>query len=237
MRYGAILPALLLAAPLAAQNSGLPNPVETVVVMELIVERGLECGLLRPWQGAGLRIQIRQDRERLDEAEHAQVAREVEARRPDMGCDDGLLTTWIGAAGPNMEREFLPELLTAYRALALLADVPAPFIEASGRDDFEEAIARVDDKLAELEASGVRPPGGMTWEELEVRQAGAVAEFATVMAGGGTEGSPSVAQAERLVRDVAVVVELWLADEGAPGRSPTPSFPPEHPEPVGPRRA
>lgn len=214
MRYCATITALLLAAPLAAQNSGLPNRVETVVLMELIVERGLDCELLRPWQGAGLRMQVRQDRERLNEAELAQVAGEVASRRPDMACDDGLLTTWIGAAGPNMEREFLPELLTAYRALALLPEVPAPFVEATGRDEFDEAIARIDAKLAELAASGVQPPGGMTWEELSMRQADAVAGFAAAIAGGGTEGSPSPEEAEQLVRDVAVVVGLWLADEG-----------------------
>jgi hypothetical protein len=110
-----------------------------------------------------------------------------------------------------MEREFLPELLTAYRALALLSDPPAACTEASGRDGFEAAIVRIDDELAQLEASGVRPPGGMTWEELTVRQAAAVAEFATAIAQGASEGGPPAAQAEQLVRDVAVV-ELRLAE-------------------------
>jgi len=208
--------ALLLSAavPLSAQNNGLPNQQQSAVLMTLIADRGEECGLLRPWQAESLRIQNRDLIERLGEEGREAVAREIETRRPAMGCDDGLLVSWTDAAGPNFEQEYLPELLGAYRAFALQPSPPAIFLESAGRQDFSEVLTRIDAKLAEMEAAGVRPPSGMTWPQLLERQATAAAEIRTAIAEDAQDGRFTRAQGEGLVRDIVTITELWMADQG-----------------------
>jgi hypothetical protein len=209
---------LLFAAPLASQNNGLPTQRQSAVLMELIADRGLHCGLLRPWQAASLRMQTREMTARFGEAGRAAIAAEIEARRPDMGCDDRLLTTWITGAGPNLEREYLPELLAGYRALALQDPPPAPFVETAGREDFARALVRIDAKLAALEAAGEQPAGQMSWRVLAERQERLAAQIGAAIAGTGDAGRFSSEQAANIAADVARIGELWLADQ--PEREP-----------------
>lgn len=208
-----VLAFLSIAPSVAAQNNGLPGQQETAVLMTLIADRGEECELLRPWQAESLRIQTRDLIARLDEAERTSVSESIEARRPDMGCSDGLLVTWTEGAGPNFDVEYLPELLTAYRAMASRPSPPQPFLDAAGRTDFAPAMTRIDQKLAELEAEGIRPPSDMTWPELHERQASAAAELAAAVEGTTASDRFPPEEAARIVRDIATIGELWLADE------------------------
>lgn len=208
-----VLFALVAVTPLVAQNNGLPSRQQSAVLVELIADRGLDCGLLRPWQAASLRMQTRDEIASFDEAGRAAIAKELDARRPLMGCDDGLLTTWIESAGPNMEREALPELLAGYRALALLDPTPATFVKAAGREDFADALVLIDAKLAAMEAAGIQPAGQMSWPALAERQAGFAAQIGATIAGTGEAGRFSPEQAAQIAEDVARIGELWLADQ------------------------
>lgn len=212
MRVIAILLAgFAFAAPLAAQNNGLPNRQQSAVLMELITQRGEECELLRPWQAASLRMQTRDLIESLDEETRAVVAAEVETRLPEMECEDSLLNAWIEGAGPGFEREYLPELLTAYRAFAEQDPPPAPFSDIAAREDYAEALALIDAKLGELEAAGVVPPTG-GWDTLAERQTSMAGQIAGAIAGTGETTRFSAEEATRLAEDVARIGELWLAD-------------------------
>lgn len=213
MKWLTILLLLALALPLRAQNNGLPNRVQSVVLLELFVDRGPACGLLEPWQAEALRVQTREEAGRLDDAEREFVAREVEVRRSEMTCEDGLLVQWTEAVRPNLEREFLPELFTGYIALASLPEPPAAFVEATQDYQSEAVIARLELRLAELEAEGVAPPSRQSWSELRARQADRVAELAAAASGAETNGRYTQAEAEQTIRDVASIVALWLAEE------------------------
>jgi hypothetical protein len=204
---------VVLAVPASAQNQRLPGQQESAVLVELIAERGLDCGLLRPWQAASLRMQTRDLIASFDDVGRAAVAAEIDARRPAMACDDPLLTTWIEGAEPNFDREHLPELLAGYRALATLEVLPAPFRDATGRTDFTAALAQINAKLAALEAAGVQPPGGKGWQALAERQAGFAAQMSAAISGVGDAGRFSRAQAAQLMEDVARIGELWLAEQ------------------------
>jgi hypothetical protein len=213
MRSLIVLFALFFVAPLASQNSGLPTGQQSAVLVELIADRGLHCGLLRPWQAASLRMQTRDLIARFDEARRAAIAKEIDARRPNMGCDDPLLTTWIEGTTPAFEREYLPELLAGYRALALRDPLPSPFVDVAARKDFEGALVLIDAKLAALEAAGVKPGGQPSWAALAERQAGFAAQISAAISGTGDAGRFSPEQAAQLAQDVARIGELWLADQ------------------------
>ncbi len=215
MRRSILLPLLVvvLAVPALAENRRLPGQQESAVVVELMADRGLHCGLLRPWQAASLRMQTRDLIARFDDAGRAAVAAEIEARRPAMACDDPLLTTWIKGSLPGFDREHLPELLAGYRALATQDVPPARFRNATGRKDYSSALALIDAKLAALEAAGVRPPGGKGWQALAERQAAFAAQMSAAISGVGDAGRVSPAQAAQIVEDVARIGELWLADQ------------------------
>lgn len=120
-----LLAGLPAAVPATAQNNGLPSRAQSAILLELITVRGEACGLLRPWQAPSLRMTTRQEMASFDEECQAEIAAGVEARSPEMACDDSLLNGWIEGAGPNFEPEYLPELLEAYRALASLETSPA----------------------------------------------------------------------------------------------------------------
>jgi hypothetical protein len=210
MQRSWLVPLLVVVsgAPAVAQNNGLPGQQQSVVLVELIADRGL----LKSWQAASLRMQTRDQLGRFDDAGRTAVAAEIEAQRPTMGCDHATLTTWIEGAGPNLEREYLPELLAGYRAFALQAAPPAAFREATRRKDYADAIARIDAKLAALQAAGVQPPGRMTWAALADRQRALAAQIAAAISGNADAGRFSPAQATQITQDVAQIGELWLAE-------------------------
>ena len=213
MRTATLVLAAFFSVPvaLAGQNNGLPSQAQTAVLMELIADRGEECDLLRPWQAESLRIQIRDLVEGFDEARRVEVAEQIESRRPRMRCDDALLNGWIEGAEPNFEREYLPELLEGYRALALLDPPLEAFAEVTGRTDYAPVFTRIDAKLAELEAAGVQPRAG--WSALAERQAGFAVQLAAVLAGTDENVRFTPEEATRTLADVARVVELWLLEE------------------------
>jgi hypothetical protein len=213
----------LLLAPLLAftwpgttpseQRAVSPPQVQSAVLVEAIAARGEECGLLRPWQAASLRLQTRDQLSRLDAAGRAAADAAIASRRRDMRCDDTVLTTWIGAARGNFDAEYLPELLAAYRAFARQAEPPAVFRTLTAGADRVKALGLIDAKLAALEAAGVRPPGGMTWRALLQRQEQAAAQITAAIVGRGDPGRFDPAQAAQLAEDVARIVTLWLADQ------------------------
>lgn len=206
------LGSLAFVVPLAAQNNGLPSQQQGAVLIEVIAIRGAQCELLRPWQSASLRMQTRDQIARFDDTTRAQIRREVDARVQAMPCDDAVLVQWIDAAAPNMEREYLPELLAAYRALATMSPRPVPFDSVTGRAQYTDVVPRLDAKLADLVASGVRLPGGMTLDALNKRQAGFATQIGAAINGTDTVGRFTAEQARQVVVDVGRIGELWLGD-------------------------
>jgi len=127
--------------------------------------RGLECDLLRPWEGAALQTQSSREMAKFDAGAQAEIEAEIDRVTGEMACDSELLTVWIEGAHPGFEREMLPFFLTGYDALATLDPVPPYFIEQTGRSDFAAVLPAINREIARLEADGIRPEGGGEWDE------------------------------------------------------------------------
>ncbi len=208
-----VLVLAMTAAPLTAQNNGLPTQQQGAVLVEVIAIRGAECELLKPWQAASLRMQTRDQIARFDDSTQAAIHADVDARAKAMTCDDAVLVQWITAAAPNMEREYLPEMLTAYKAVATMSPRPAPFDSVTGRSEYTDVVARIDTKLAAMVAAGVRLPSGMTLDALNTRQAGFATQIGAAIAGTDTVGRFTADQARQIVIDAVRIVELWLHED------------------------
>lgn len=202
----------MTATPLAAQNNGLPTQQQGAVLVDVIAIRGAQCELLTPWQAASLRIETRDQIARFDDSTQAAIRSDIDARAKGMTCDDGVLVQWIRGTAPNMEREYLPELLAGYRALAVMSPRPAPFDSVTGRAEYSEVVTRIDAKLAAMVAAGVRLPGGMTLDALNTRQARYAAQIGAAIAGADTSGRFTAAQARQIVIDAGRIGELWLEE-------------------------
>jgi len=208
---GAVL-ACVASSLALAQNNGLPSRQQSVVLVESMALRGLECDLLRPWEGAALQTQSSREMAKFDAGAQAEIEAEIDRVTGEMACDSELLTVWIEGAHPGFEREMLPFFLTGYDALATLDPVPPYFIEQTGRSDFAAVLPAINREIARLEADGIRPEGGGEWDEYRAMIGEAARDIAAAM--GGQEGlrfPPD--EARGFASDIATVIELWLADQ------------------------
>jgi hypothetical protein len=200
---------MLTAAPSAAQ--GLPSRDQSVVLLNTIALKGAECGLLRQWEAAIVRSMAEQDMLSWDGPRRARVAAETDARLTDTNCDTpSFVSEWIEGARRGIATEQLSLYLVIYSTMLQMDDPPMIFNELAERDSPAVDIAKIEEALVAIEASGARPDGGGPWPQFIERTSGAVREFAPLLDAG--EAPPEVAF---VIPNAIAITELWLADEEA----------------------
>ena len=212
----AALIAAFAGAPAQAQNNGLPSMRKSSMLVMFIAERGEECGLLNAWEAASMDIMARRDRERYDAEERAEVEAEALERAAATACDDEFLNAYIEGSRRGMRGEQFSNFLAIYRGVATMEAPPSVFDAATGRLDYAPAIAAIDAGVAALDAEGLRPEGGGPWDEFMERTGGMAADMADQL--GQTDASWDRMTPDEVASylvDTALVVELWLADQGA----------------------
>lgn len=211
MRRFVIILLSSLAFTFAAHGQGVSTKVRTAAFLEVITIRGVECGLMRPWQAAALRALNRQDMMRWDNESRAQIVPEVERKLAESDCDDEAMRVWIEGSARGFDSEMLPPYLVAYRMLAKMDKPPRVFAATALRLDYAPAIAAIDAKFAELEASGAVAEGGYSWPDYIARTEGFIKEFVATLADPEASGTAADDAAAWLAQS-AFIVELWLMD-------------------------
>ena len=207
MRILAVLSlTLVLAACARAGADPVPPKVRSAAFVEMVAERGVACGLLRPWQGLSLRALALTDRENWP-GERVEKLRDETARLAQKtGCDAEILTVWIDAAQKGFDHEMLPPYLVVYKTLAQMNPPPRVFTATSLRLDRRPVIAAIDAKLAALEASGRPAEGGKSWPEYIADTSATALEFSEQLE---TEGGD---QAAGWIAQSARIIEVWYED-------------------------
>lgn len=210
----AVILALSLAVSggLVAQAQEVSPRVRTAAFIEVAAARGLDCGLLRPWQAAALRALNLRDMGGWTPERRAELLAEVRRRASETACDDAALNEWIEGSRPGFDREMLPPYLVVYRTLAGEEVPPGVFSHTALRVDYGPAVDAIDAKLAALEAAGVVPEGGKPWPEYIARTNAFVSQFLETLADPDTPPAEAD-QAASWLAQTAHIIELWLADE------------------------
>jgi hypothetical protein len=205
--------AFALATSASAQEAErLPGQYRSLVFLDVVATRGLECGLLRPWQAAALEAQVGDAVRGWSEAHRTQRSADADAQARTTACDDEAMTVWIDGGRRGMESEMLSHYIVAYAALATMSPQPALFQELSTADDHEAARAAIAAKITELDRAGASAEGGVPWPDFVARTRAAVQEMARAYDAGEVPARASREQAEGWIRDSVRVSELWLAD-------------------------
>ena len=189
-----------------------PSSVRSAAFLEAIATRGLECGLLKPWQASALRALNLSDMERWPETRRASLGDEIKRSLAERDCEDKGVAAWIEGASRGFDSEMLPPYLIVYRSLAQLENPPAVFSSTTTRLRYDPAIEAINSKLSALEASDMKPEGGGQWPEYIAGIEKAAGDFVATLAN--ENAAPSERdQASVWIAQSAHIVELWLLEE------------------------
>lgn len=195
----------VLAAPV-------PGPVKSAAFVEAVATRGLECGLLHPWQASALRALVLKDMERWPEERRALLEEESARVLSQRSCDDEAVRGWIDASSRGFESEMLPPYLIVYRTLVGYETPPAIFRTTTTRLRYGPALTAINEKLSALEASGAKPEGGGPWPDYIAGIEKAARGFVSTLAN--EDARPAERdQAAMWIAQSAHIVELWLLDK------------------------
>lgn len=103
VRTGIAVAVMLAGASAGVQAAELSSRARSVVFLDVIATRGVECGLLEAWQGLALRTQMSQEVAQLTPEQRSAVAAAASEKAAETACDSPSITQWIGAAKPNFE--------------------------------------------------------------------------------------------------------------------------------------
>lgn len=207
--------AAVLAATAAGAQDRDPD-LDGAVFIEVMSQRGAECGLLRPWQAWTLDAQTAELMQAWSAERRAEAAARIAAQAAETPCDNAGLTGWIAAASAGFEREYLPPFLVVYRTLATEETPLTLFSSLSRIDDRAAAVAMIDAQFAALEASGARAEGGKTWPEFIARTETFASGFADQLRGAAPEDPRQTADAAASWIALSVIItELWLDEREA----------------------
>ncbi len=185
-----------------------PPKVRSGALVEMIATRGVECGLLKSWQGHALHALALEDRKGWSAELVASLRTETARLIADTDCDAEILTVWIEGASNGFDTEMLPPYLVMYKTLATMEDPPRVFLATSLRLDPAPVIAAIDAKLLELAQSGRKAEGGKDWPDYIADTEAAVLEFVdSLEAEGGDQAAAWIAQS-------ALVIEEWYTEGG-----------------------
>ncbi|MGB3626673.1 MAG: hypothetical protein WA989_12640 [Henriciella sp.] len=201
-----------ITAPLAAaQNNGLPSQTQSAAFLETVANLGRDCGLLKSWQSLSIRALLHEDTKRMTAEKQAEVKALSDELDSEFTCETEAMTVWIDGASQGFESEMLAPYLVAYMTLAKMESPPDVFSAVALRTDYSVALAAIEAKLDELEASGRKPEGGGSWPDYIAKTATAVEGFATTLNSGEVTGHDAD-RAAAWTAQSALIVESWLAE-------------------------
>ncbi|MAK60265.1 MAG: hypothetical protein CMK09_04745 [Ponticaulis sp.] len=207
------LASFCLAFAAQAQNNGLPNREQSVVLLELITTKGAECDLLDPWEVAAIRAMMEQEMSGWSTQRRRTVAESASDKIAEADCETPVVTNWIDASKPNMQGEMLPGFLLTYKTIAQMDTPPLVFTMSALRLDTRPVIDAIDAKLAELEASGATAEGGKPWPEYIE---GTTNQIHTVMAGYMSDEADARMppdQVAGLIAQAVMITKIWYEGE------------------------
>ena len=190
----------------------LTNAMQATALLQVIEQRGLECGLLSKWRAATLRAQILDAMSEWNTDKRDAAAAHTQTLAAQTGCDAALLTNWISMASRGFDSEYLPPYLIIYRTLAMMETRPAVFEAAALRYRFAPAIAAIDAKIAALEAEGRVPDGGGSWPDFVAKTSNHTRSLAVTLNGEADDARYSADQAAAFFAQAALITELWLEE-------------------------
>ncbi|MGD2133559.1 MAG: hypothetical protein PVI23_12265 [Maricaulaceae bacterium] len=189
-----------------------PSRVRSAALVDVMATRGLECGLLRPWQAVALRALNNYDMKSWNPEQREMVWPETARQLAETDCENEMMRVWIEGSSRGFETEMLPPYLVAYRTLALMENPPEVFAATALHLDHGAAVDAIDAKFAELEASGAVAEGGYSWPDYIENTQGFIEAFAATLADPQASG-PEADQAAAWLAQSVLVVELWLMDQ------------------------
>lgn len=189
-----------------------PGPVKSAAFLEVTATRGIECGLMQPWQASTLRALNLTDMESWTPERRLLLDDEIERSLRERTCDDEGVRAWIEAASRGFDSEMLPPYLIVYRTLVSYEAPPKIFTSTTTRLQYGRAVQAINEKLSALEASGAKPEGGGPWPEYIAGIETAARGFVSTLA---DEDAPlkDRDEASIWIAQTAHIVELWLLDE------------------------
>ena len=194
--------ALLALVPAAAQQGGGHPEMQTVVLIDLVADRGVGCGTIAPWEEELLRIKARELYDKFDPEQVPALQAEARERAAAASCDGVEIARWPEAEREGWETRDLPKYLVAYRAFALMNPPPDAFSAVTERADYGAAVRAIDTRLAALEVSGVEAPGrGTWWDYIDLMD-----RMLKTRAASGSDDSVDY------IEEVARLTEFWLDD-------------------------
>ncbi len=202
-----------MAMPVLAQDSvrKLPRQAQSVIYLHVNADKGVECGLLKPWERAAIKAQTLRITQRWSQDDSHHVADAIRDKIAKTQCDDAAMVGWISGSKKGFETEFLSPHLVMYRTMANMETPPKPFTAITQRLDYRDAISRIDAQFAALEASGAKAEGGKSWEDYRAGIAAIVTDSVVAMDSGTDPMSKKMREVQTMMATSAVLVESWLA--------------------------
>ena len=192
-----------------AQNNGLPNRDQSVVLLQLITTKGAECDLLDSWEVAAIRAMMEQEMSGWP-TERRQAAADATAERlAETDCESPVVTTWIDAAKPNMQGEMLPGFLLTYKTIAEMEERPLVFTMSAVTLDTRPVVAAIDAKLAALEAEGATPEGGKPWPDYIERTTGQINTVIDGYMSADPDAGIKPDEVAALIAQAVLITNLW----------------------------
>ena len=197
-----------------AQNNGLPDRDQSIVLLQLITTKGSECGLLARWEVAAIRAMMEQDMSGWP-VERRQAAADVTAEKlAETDCESAVVTGWIDAAKPNMQGEMLPGFLLTYKTIAEMEARPRVFTMSAITLDTRPVIAAIDAKLAALQIEGATPEGGKPWPEYIANTTRQINTVMDSYMNPDAEGGMKPDEVAALIAQAVLITNLWYESTG-----------------------
>jgi len=199
-----VIAALVVATPAFAQPIG----ATSYILIAGYADKGEACGLIAPWEAAAMRAEARRFLGTLPADERRGLVATTAASTEALVCDDPTMVEFLATARPGIEREWLPQHLALFHALAGIDRMPMAFLATALPIEFEPAIAIIEQQFAAWQAAGIQLEGAASYDEYLA----AVRDFAIILTqtlnGIATEFTPDEAAAT--VAEAGLVGRLWL---------------------------
>ncbi|MAK59524.1 MAG: hypothetical protein CMK09_00950 [Ponticaulis sp.] len=201
--------AALINGPSFAQNNGLPNRDQSVVLLQTITTIGAECDLLAPWEVAAIRAMMEQEMSGWPLDRRHAAADEAHKKIAEADCDTPVVTGWIDGSKPNMQGEMLPGFLLTYKTIAEMDERPLVFTMNAVTLDTRPVVSAIDAKLAVLQAEGATPEGGKPWPDYISRTTDQINTVMKAYMDDETEARMKPDEVAALIAQAVMVTNLW----------------------------
>lgn len=214
MKKSAISIIVIFAFMTVAKAQDVSPRVKSAAFLEVIAERGVDCGLMKPWQAASLRALNLRDMNGWS-FERRQAFQEETARRlKDTDCTNEAMNVWIEGASRGFESEMLAPYLIVYRTIVGYESPPEIFTQTTVRLRYGPVVKAINAKLEEIQESGAPAEGGKPWPEYVAGIEEAARGFVSTLS------NPDASHEEReqaaiFIAQTAHIVELWMLETPA----------------------